>query len=427
MADVTTQRPGEQNTTLRALSEELRHADNPKLLQITRMIDLLPERGPADLLLAPVRDRLAQLRPSRAMTPSRLLFVPFDSVLVAAGHWKPGRLAVPRSIIRPLSALILEKLGDAFPIAASTALLDAGEPDEAAVTRAGAPLWAASAQLLTDLVLPESWSAPAWQSRHGLTVAMARQLIAVIRLVLGRAVEMRTLPAPTDTLYATLLTTLLTDAARSGPLGWGIMLALLMDASAPDRVAAAATALARGNRFATSLHAGLDAAVAGTLDRMETLIDEPATPADLLDPHALEVRLALIRRVEAFGRLEHRPPAEQRQVGGLRQALSKANRQVFERTLAARLPGSRRPDTSGGTTTLASLAEMTALEAEARALRRFALAAAKLGESDQYDRLLLDTASRYTAADPSLTDADRMRLTELLVGSEKAIQLFRLA
>ncbi|WP_419730974.1 hypothetical protein [Lichenicola sp.] len=435
MPDATTKRDGGRDTTLRTLSEELLRADNPKLLQITRMIDLLPERGQADLLLAPVRDRLSRLRPVRAMTTSRLLFVPFDPVLVAAGRWKPGELAVPRSIIRPLSALILENLDRTVFASSPAASLRLGEPDRAAVTRVGAPLWAASAQLLSDLVLPESWSTPAWQSQHGLTAAMARQLIAVIRLILGRAVELRTLPAPTDPLYEHLLTALLSDAARTGPLGWGIMLALLMDASAPDRVAAAATTLARGNRFATSLHAGLDAAVAGTLDRMQTLIDEPPTPADLLDPHGLDVRLGLIGRVEAFGRLQHRPPGEQRHVAALRQALSKANRLVFEQTLAARLPGSRKwgtdlpvPEPSGPVAApLCTPAEVGVLESEARALRRFSLAAAKLGDGDQYDRLLLEAASRYAAADASLTDADRMRLTELLVGAEKTIQLFRLA
>lgn len=377
------------------------------------MIDLLPERGAADLLLAPVRDRLANLRPPRQITPVRLLFMPFDSVLVPAGRWKPGDLAIPRSIIRPLTALVL----DHEPTAA---VLAAGEADEAALTRAGRPIWEAVALRMAEFVVPESWGTTAWQSAHGLTIPLVKPLIAVIRLVLSRAVEIRSLPAQTDPASDPAMSALLSDAARTGPLGWGIMLALLLDASAPDRVAAAAVALARGNRFAAALHAGLDTAASDTLDRMKTVIDDPVPP-DLLDPNSLEIRLALIRRVEGFGRLEHRSPVEQRRVSGLRQTLSAANQVVFEQTLQARLPG-----VATGASELLSSARIGALEAEARHLRRFAQAASRLGDVEQYDRLLQEAASRYAGAGPLFTIADRMRLTELLVGSDKAARAFGL-
>lgn len=414
MADRAGRAGSARGDTLQALSEELRHADNPKLLEITRMIDLLPERGAADLLLAPVRDRLASLRPPRQVTRVRLLFMPFDPVLVAAGHWKPGDLAIPRSIIRPLSALVLDE-------APSVAIPAADEADEAALTRAGQPIWDAVAVRLANFVIPESWGTTAWQSAHGLTVPLVGPLIAVIRLVLSRAAEIRSLPPQSDPASDLAMSALLSDAARTGPLGWGIMLALLLDASAPDRVAAAALALARGNRFAAALHAGLDTAASDALDRMKTVIDDPVPP-DLLDPSSLEARLALIRRVEAFGRLEHRSPLEQRRVSGLRQALSAANQLVFEQTLRARLPGAETTASE-----LTSSARIGTLEAGARHLRRFAQVASRLGDGEQYERLLQEAASRYAGADPSFTTADRMRLTELLVGSDKAARAFGIA
>lgn len=411
MADRAGQSGRPRSGGLQALSEELRQADNPKLLEITRMIDMLPERGAADLLLAPVRDRLANLRPPRQITRIRLLFMPFDSVLVPAGRWKPGDLAIPRSIIKPLAALVL----DQAPMGAA---LSADEADVAALTRAALPIWEAVALRLVAFVIPESWGAAAWQSAHGLTIPLVKPLIAVIRLVLSRAVEIRSLPPQTDPASDPALSALLSDAARTGPLGWGIMLALLLDAAAPDRVATVAIALARGNRFAAALHAGLDTAASNTLDRMKIVIDDPAPP-DLLDPTSLEVRLSLIRRVEAFGRLEHRPPAEQKRVAGLRQTLSTVNQMVFEQTLQARLPG-----VATGVSELLSSARIGALEAEARHLRCFAQAASRLGNGEQYDRLLQEAASRYAGPGTSFTIADRMRLTELLVGSEKAARAF---
>lgn len=396
-------------TSVRSVSDQLRHASDAKILKITRMIDLLPDRGEADLLLQPVRDRLAALRPNRPMTRTRLLFVPVDQVLVSAASWRAGDLTIPRSIIGPLSALLPGPKAEALPTF--------DETDAAALTRIGASLWAAMAERLSGFAIPDEWDTTAWQKQNGLTVPMVRQLVTVLRLVLSHAVEIRSLPMLDEAACEPLLIELLSDAAQTGPLGWGIMLALLLDLAAPDQVTRAAIGLARGNRFATALHAGLDTATINTLGRMEALMHEPL-PDDLLDPARLTARVGLIERIEKFRRLDRRPAGEQRQVGRIRQALAITNRMLFERTIKVRLPG---PPTSADGNTIGS-EDMCALEAEARELRRFALAAAKLGDGETYDRLLEDAASRYNDAGAALTPADRLRLTELLVGSERAIQ-----
>ena len=391
---------------LRTLSNELLQASDSKILKITQMIDRLPERGEADLLLQPVRGRLASLRPARPMNRTRLLFVPLDPVLVGAATWRLGDLAIPRSIIAPISALILDDAAGGLP---------AFEPDDpAAVTRAGSPLWATAAARLAGLAIPDHWGTPDWQKQHGLTLPMVGQLVGVLRLVLDHAAELRSLPPPGDAACEPMLGALLSDAARTGPLGWGIMLALLMEAAAPDQVARTALGLARGNRIGAALLAGLDKATSNTLDRMETLIVEPA-PDDLLDPARLMAHVALIGRVERFRKLEQRPADEQRRVGRLRQTLASANRVLFEQALQARLPGSGAP---------VAAEAVGSLEADARQLRRFALSAAKLGDAEEYDRLLERAAGRYAdpSVGPGLTLADRLRLTELLVGSERAIQ-----
>jgi hypothetical protein len=405
MADGGTSGSGMQNG-LRTLSNELLQASDSKILKITRMIDLLPDRGEADLLLQQVRCRLASLRPARQMSRTRLLFVPLDSVVVSAANWRPGDLTIPRSIIAPLSALILAHIPDELPP------FDAD--DQAALTRAGAPLWAAAGVLLADLAIPDHWGTPDWQKQHGLTVPMVTQLVGALRLVLSHAVEIRSLSSQGDPACEPTLAALLADAARSGPLGWGIMLALLLEVAAPDQVARLALALARGTRLSTTLLAGLDRATSNTLDRMETQIAEPA-PEELLDPARLLARVGLISRIERFRRLEQRPAEEQRRVGRLRQTLATANRSLFEQALQSRLPGSCAP---------VEAEAVYLMEAEARQLRRFALAASKLGDGDEYDRLLEQAAVRYTdtSVGTGLTLADRLRLTELLIGSERAIQ-----
>ncbi len=408
-------RPG---PAVRSLSEELVHASDAKLLKVTQMIDRLPDRGEADQLLVPIRCRLAQLRPTRPMTRTRLLFTPLDAVVAPAAKWQPGDLAVPRSLIQPLADLLLPRIPGELPS-------DLNDADEAALTRAGAPLWAAAAAELATLELPASWRTPDWQKAHGLTAAMVMPLAAALQVVLHHAKAMRSLPAQTDPRCEPVLSALLSDAAEAAPLGWGLMLALLLDVAAPDQVLRAAISVARGHRSAASLLAGIEEAAADALGRMEAAIGEPA-PDELLDAGGMLARMALIGRIERFRRLELRPAAEQRRLGRLRQAASAANRLVFETTLRVRLPGpAAAPRGAACTPPLSAEEAVGILEAEARQLRRFALTAGRLGEGDEYGRLLEAAALRYLDAGNAsgLLAADGLRLAELLVGSERAIEI----
>lgn len=405
---------------VRALSREFRNASDEKILKVTRMIDLLPERGEADALLEPVRARLATLRPARRMNRTRLLFTPFDPVMMSGATWRPGDLGIPRSILAPVSALIFAASDTVPPIPPA---LDEG--DEAELTRAGQPLWQAAAACLATISIPPAWETPDWQKQNGLTVPMVMPLIPVLRLVLDQAVALRTLPPRRHPDCEPALTALLSEAIRIGPLGWGIMLRLLFDAAAPDQVARLALAMARGSRLCTTLQGGLDGAIEEMLGRMEA--PQPGQAAEQHDPAPLLGRLHLIDRIEELRKLENRPAEEQRRVGRLRQALAAENRVVFEQALQARLveldqPGEPAPAAM-------STQAVLAVEAEARQLRTFALAASRLGHADEYDRLLEQAAARYArnGARSGMTRADRMRVTELLVGSEKAIQVLGLA
>ena len=406
--------PARSGHVVRSLSDELLHASDSKLLKVTQMIDRLPDRGDADQLLAPIRSRLAQLRPSRPMTRTRLLFTPLDTVVAAAARWQPGDLAIPRSLIQPLANLLLPRIPGELPP-------DLHDADDAVLTRAGAPLWSAAAAELATLELPADWRTPDWQKTHGLTAAMVIPLAAALQVILRHAVTLRGLPPHTDPRCEQVLSALLSDAAEAAPLGWGLMLALLLEAAAPDQVVRSAISVARGHRSVTVLLAGIDQAAADTLGRMEAAIEEPG-PDDLLDPGRMLARVALIGRIERFRRLELRPAPEQRRLGRLRQAVSAANRLMFETTLRVRLPG---PVAAAACAPPLAAEAVGALEGEARQLRRFALAAGRLGESDEYGRLLEEAASRYLDAGTSsgLLAADSLRLTELLVGSERAIEI----
>ena len=65
------------------------------------MVDAMPNRGAADQLIAPLRARLAHLRPPRPLRFARLLFLPLDPLIVPAARWRAAQPAIPRTVIPP--------------------------------------------------------------------------------------------------------------------------------------------------------------------------------------------------------------------------------------------------------------------------------------------------------------------------------------
>ena len=53
---------------IRSLNRHLVSAQDVKILKVVAMVDALPARGDADSLIAPLRPRLAQLRPRRPLS-----------------------------------------------------------------------------------------------------------------------------------------------------------------------------------------------------------------------------------------------------------------------------------------------------------------------------------------------------------------------
>ena len=68
---------------IRSLQHDLLGARDQQILRVVDMVDKMPQRGDADDFIAPLRPRLAFLRPIRRLNFTRLLFQPLDSVIVA--------------------------------------------------------------------------------------------------------------------------------------------------------------------------------------------------------------------------------------------------------------------------------------------------------------------------------------------------------
>lgn len=94
-----------------AVTRDVAGAPDSQALRIVATVDAMTVRGPADELIAPLRRRLAILRPPRPLRFTRLLFHPLDGVIVSAAQWRPGQDAIPRTALVPLAECVRHAVG----------------------------------------------------------------------------------------------------------------------------------------------------------------------------------------------------------------------------------------------------------------------------------------------------------------------------
>ena len=397
--------------TLPEVQRKLVQARDEQMARVVALVDALPQRGDADLLIAPLRPRLAQLAPGRPMTVQRLLFRPLDPVIVPGAQWRPGMAAVPRTALGCLAASVLARLGPAG--VAARAVLAAVPPGLApdvardAAAQAGALLWPVATAALDGLLTP-----PDWTSATGLPLPCfgpVRDGVAAVLRQAARLAALHALPAG-DAVVAAGVAAILADA-QAAPAGLETLLAVLLS------YGPAAAAVAKGLPGGLPA-AALDAAVAQSLDRagdvlMRTL---PAVGLGAAAGHAADVA-ALVDAVDQPATRA----ALREQAGRTRQAADQACQARITQAAADLVP--RLPEGSPPDAVLDDLA-VDRLEGTARDLRRLGRAGRQLGHPATYDALLTQVAAQVGADDsPGLTRMDRLRLAELLVGAQAALRL----
>lgn len=401
--------------TLPEVQRKLVHARDEQMARVVALVDALPQRGDADLLIAPLRPRLAQLAPGRPMTVQRLLFRPLDPVIVPGAQWRPGMAAVPRTALGCLAASVLARLGPAG--VAAQAILAAVPPGPApdlardAAARAGLLLWPAATAALEGLLTP-----PDWTSATGLPLpcfAPVRDGVAAVLRQAARLAALHAVPAGDARFAAGVaagVAAILADA-QAAPAGLEILLAVLLS-HGPTAAAVA------GGLPGSLPAAALNAAVAQSLDRAGDVLARtlPAVGLGAAAGHAADVA-ALVDAVDQ--------PATRavlrEQASRTRQAADQACQARIAQAAADLVP--HLPEGSPADAVLDDLA-VDRLEGTARDLRRLGRAGRQLGHPATYDALLTQVAAQVGADDtPGLTRMDRLRLAELLVGAQAALRL----
>ncbi len=409
--------PPQGAAEIKSLQRGLVTAGDAQVRRVVDMIELLPDRGAMDALIAPLRPRLARLRPPRKLRFPRLLFYPLDPLIVPAAQWRRGALLLPRTCILPLAAQVLAAMG--ADGAAIEAAIEGHTTDETClIQRVGAPLWTSAAAILAD-----ARPAADWTEQTGLAPADHRDLARGVAALLAQAAAIEPLAqtcrdgralqsAPSARQIEPIIGATATKFPEALPLLLALLLARLPCAGDLLRLSRQAGSASYGQ----ALRVGIDRAVGMTLEQLDgsgfaTLTDPGADLADLAG------RIGEVAGL--LGELGEDSPRPDRlaKIDAIRRRLDTSCRSRFTLTLDEVVT---RPLRGADEKPL----DPQVLEAELRALRRFDAAARRLGGSEVYEAQLRAAATLAGASDrPELTLVDRARLVELLAGPEAALSL----
>jgi hypothetical protein len=398
---------------IRALRQELAQASNLQIMHIVATVDAMISRGPADQLVAPLRQRLIALRPPRPLRFGRLIFHPLDPLIVPAARWRFGQHTIPRTVLAPMAEHVRLTMG-----AAATAIEAdiSGHTDAEAglIARLGKSLWPVAAQILSHSKTPASWDATELGDRT------YRPLAAIVSTLLGESAVVDALCVETANGLlaprAEAIDAILTRVATANLVTLPMMITLLL-----ARLPQAAALLARFpvGPGGAALQAAMDQAADLLLRQLddEDGVELRIATGSLADSGGAVKGIATLLQVLSTANAK---PRRREKLRAVRDRLDAGCQARFASGLQddllmplQRLRGS--PDS----------ATMSALETAARGLRVLETEARTIGGGATYDLLLEKAAAAIESGvmRDVLSPAERARLVEILAGSDAALAM----
>lgn len=404
-----------RHNAIRELSQAILGARDPEIMRIVATVDAMTHRGHADLLIEPLRQRLATMRLPRPLRFGRLMFHPLDVVIVPARRWQRGQQAIPRTALQPMALHVSAALG-----AAGTAIKDEingrTTADAELISRLGQSLWPAAANILAGPDIPATWATTE------LRDANYRPLANAVAALLADAATLDTLCAeaatglmPPDPQVIEAILTRVVQVNRSVlPMMIAVLLEHLPEAG--ERLAAANTGPA-----AASVHAAMVEAsdlLLGQLDQEDSV--ETRIGAGTL----AEAGIAANRLAALLNHLDNATlkPHRRGRVHAIRRRLEAGCKARFTAGLKDELLA---PLQHLGISP--APADIPTLEAAARGLRVLETEGRTVGGGATYDALL-DQAADVIKDDTMLdrlSRADQTRLVEILRGPDAALAMIR--
>lgn len=399
---------------VRAMTQAIIGARDPQIMRIVALVDAMMLRGTADLLIEPLRKRLATLRPPRPLRFGRLMFHPLDLLIVPAAFWRPGQQAIPRTALMPMCEHVRLMMG---PAARETSADIAGHTvaDSDLISRLGQSLWPAAAAILTGAAIPDDWTAT------GLGDVNYRPLADIVACLLAEAatLDMLCSEAATGVLPPApeAIEAILSRVARANGSALPMMIALML-----DRLPEVADLMpaANGGAEAAAVHAAMGDATELLLQQL----DQDNSAVTSVATGTLAAAGAGVGRAAALLKYLHTAnpkPAARSRLQALRRRLETDCKARFASGLEEELLV---PLHQLGLQS--SAADISRLEATARGLRGLETAGRLVGGGATYDLLLGKAAEaiKDRGMRDRLSPVDQRRLVEILAGSDAALAMF---
>ena len=393
---------------MKAMQASMVTAADTQVRQIVALVEAMAQRGEADRLRAPLRSRLAKLRPPRPVGFTRLLFTPIDPLVVPAPAWRRDGLLVPRTALTPIANALRAALPQERAKVAEESRLCAMSPSRLMEVASG--LWLRAAAVIDATTPPSGWA-----EATGLTEADYPPIAAAITAVLSVAADIQALTMLQDATSENALRIILGRTAPRGSRALSaVVVVLLARLAGSGRILSLATEAAGSNP-----PRAVDDAVEHTLDRLQAAIDADAAVGPDVGQAALDAGrlVGLLREMEPSAATR---PDRKRRLEHLRRGADRLCRQRFAAALQDELLAQLE-----GLPTAPDDAAVESLEVSARGLRRFETNARQLGSGERYDALLRGCLAPFQRSDSPLGLEERVRLVEILVGAEKALALMQ--
>jgi hypothetical protein len=410
--------PGTRSTNpaIREVARGLADAGDAQILKVVAMVDAMPERGAADQLIAPLRSRLARLRPPRPLRFARLLFLPLDPLIVPAARWRLDQPAIPRTAIPLLAVAVKAALG---PLGRTVAAAIEGRTthDLDVIEQAGNVLWPGAAGLLMDLQCPENWETT------GLGVPAYKPLALRIGALLFQSGPLRRMmadaarglvPPETGAVRA-----MFEDAIGREPDVQPMLIALLLARIPEAGAVLAQVAAVLGSRTAVLMRHASEQAADMLLDQLEA----PGGAEGQLGGEDLAEAGATVRRLTSLLKVldgEATTRERRERLNDVRQRVRAGCEALFTERLTSDLIEPLRAFGAGpGAEVLAEL------ETAARGLRVLETEARRAGDDKTYDMLLGRTADmvREMIERGGMDRTGGLRLMEIVAGPDVALAL----
>ena len=396
-----------------AMLDELLGATESQVLRIVELAEAAKDDAIREDVLAPLRPRLAQLKPGRKLRLARLLFTPLDGLIVPAALWRPGQPAVPRDALMPIAAGVRAALG-AEAVAIEQMIAGHTTLRQDIVGQAGALLWPRAAECLDTPVPAIGWEASGLAPRHHAPIAQS------IATVLRHATTLRGLAQEEDAALPggaeLALARMMPELADANPEGVAMVFRLVL-AAMPHAVPMLRR-LAQSSGSAAE-RPRLRRAVQRAIDDVLGELGDGRGPMQALRDSLLAGFGRQARRLVGLLEDLHNDPENAGQRGLVREATAKLDALCRHRFTAELRDGVLAP--LGGASVV-DAHEQRRLEGCARALRGIDQAGRLVGGAAEYDALLAEAhdSVRQATEAGSLSRVRGARLGEILSGPGEA-------